>query len=221
MDHAVLVRVRQCIGGLDAVATEVVQGHCAGVELIAQRSAVHILHGDERSAADVADFVDRADMWMVQGGGIPCLTQHTGSRRFVVAPAVHELQGDVPMEGRVEGEEHDSHPSAPEHALDAVGAEHLAGLRETGRLWRVQTPDSMQFVWRKAKEPAAVPGSEFQVPGSCSEFGFNVHGSWFMVRGSWFDDEFRPRNIQVKSQERPRTGPRTPEPGTWNLELEL
>ncbi len=147
--------MRQCIGGLDAVATDVAQRHCAGVEFVAQRSAVHILHGDEGRAADVADFVDRADVRMVQGGCVPCLTQHTGSRRFVVASAVDNLQSNVPMKGRVEGEEHDTHPSAPEHALDAVGAEHLAGLREAGRLWRVQTRDS-----------TSAPRSTFPVPRS-------------------------------------------------------
>ena len=151
MDHAVFVCVRQCIGGLDAVTTDVVQGQCAGVELVAQRSAVHILHGDERGAVDVADFVDRADVRMVQGGCIPCLTQHTGFRRFVVAPTVDKLQGDVPMEGRVEGEEHDSHSPASEHALDAVGAEHLAGSRETGRLWRVQTRGFYAVLFAKGK----------------------------------------------------------------------
>jgi hypothetical protein len=51
-----------------------------------------------------------------------------------------------------------------------------------------------------------VPGSGFRVPGSCSGFPFEVHGSGFS--GSWFIGGWNART-------------RNSEPGTWNLEPEL
>ena len=74
----------------------------------------------------------------------------------------------------------------------------------------------------------AVPRSRFQVPGSCSGwgFGFDVRGSKFNVRGSKFGGAFRviPRALpnsepctwNLEREPRTRTGTWNLEPGTWN-----
>ena len=53
------------------------------VNHLPQRLALDVLHGDEQTAPAFAYFVNRADVWVVQGGGQTGLTEKAQARRAV------------------------------------------------------------------------------------------------------------------------------------------
>ena len=64
-----------------------------------QRHAVQKLHDDERLAVLLADFIDRADIGMVQGGSSLSLSLETSQGLGVSGDLVRqELQGNKTME---------------------------------------------------------------------------------------------------------------------------
>ena len=66
MDHTVAVRVRQRIGDLNAVAQHRFDlKPCLGNQFV-ERLPLHVLHHDMRLTIARADFIDRADVRMVQ-----------------------------------------------------------------------------------------------------------------------------------------------------------
>src|SRR5215469_9868602 len=48
--------------------------HRLGSDSVLQRKPVQILHGDEGMLIVLSDFVDRANVWMIQGESSSCLT---------------------------------------------------------------------------------------------------------------------------------------------------
>lgn len=123
VDDAVLVRVRERVGGLQAVAHRQVHRQRAFAQPIAQRAAVDIFHGDEGRAVGVTDLVNRADRRMIQRRGTAGLAHELGLGRRVAGGAGYHLQRDLAVQGSVVGEEHRAHAAAAEQALDPVAAE--------------------------------------------------------------------------------------------------
>ena len=78
-----------------------------------KRHAIDILHGDERFAADFSDFVDLADVGVVERGGGACLSKKTLASRFVFLKFFgQEFEGDVAIQRAVLGKEHFTHPAS-------------------------------------------------------------------------------------------------------------
>ena len=59
----------QCVGDLDGQRQNQLGFHRSASNAVLQRQAVQKLHGDERFAVLIVNFVDRADVRMIQGGG--------------------------------------------------------------------------------------------------------------------------------------------------------
>ena len=130
MHDLVLVRVRQRVSRLQTIADGLVQPQRAAlVEALAQGAALDMLHRDERRAIGVTDFVDRADVRMVQGGSVAGLAQQSAARRVNIARGVNDLERHRPVERRVIREEHGAHAPAAEQALDPIAPQSRARRR--------------------------------------------------------------------------------------------
>jgi hypothetical protein len=78
-------------------------------------------HGDERSSISLIDFVDRADVWVVQRGRSLGFPLEAAEGLCVVGKFVRkELQGDVATKPEVFCIVHNAHATAPDPAEDAV-----------------------------------------------------------------------------------------------------
>jgi len=97
------------------------------------------LHGDEGPSVRFVDFVDRADIGVVQGGRSLGLPLKTAEGLWVVGKFVgKELQGDVAAELQVFGLVNHTHAAATDLAKDAVmgnGLPHRLGGSGHCRKW--------------------------------------------------------------------------------------
>ncbi len=95
--------------------------HAAAPHPVLQRQAVQKLHGDERLAVVLANFVDGADIGMVQGRCGLGFALEAGEGLGVLGNIIgQELQGDEAMQLHVLGLVDDTHPAAAELLDDAV-----------------------------------------------------------------------------------------------------
>src|SRR6266851_427222 len=86
-----------------------------------QRHAVQKLHDQERMAVLLADFIDRADIGMVEGRRSLSLSLETSQCLGISGDIVRqEFQGDKAMESGVLSLIHNTHPAAAELLDDAV-----------------------------------------------------------------------------------------------------
>ena len=115
--------------------------HRALLQALRQRRALEQLHGDEQVALVFADFVDLADVRMVDAGRRARLAPEALARRLVLRQRRHRLQRDRAMELLVARGIDDAHPALAELALDRVVAvargqpiAAVATSRGTGRL---------------------------------------------------------------------------------------
>ena len=93
-------------------------------------SAVQKLHGDEGSAVVFADFVDRADVGMVQRGSGAGLAAKAFERLRIVRDIVRKkFQSDEAAERSVFGFVDDAHAAAAEFFDNAVMRDGLADIR--------------------------------------------------------------------------------------------
>ena len=98
-----------------------------------QRHALQKLHGDEGFAVLVVDFVDGADVGMVQGGGGLGFALEAAECLRVFGHVVgQELEGDKAAELHVLGLVDHTHPAAAELLDDAVVRDGLADERVGG-----------------------------------------------------------------------------------------
>ena len=85
------------------------------VDAVLQRLALEQLHRDEGPAAVVADFVDGADVRVVQRRGGARFALESRQRLRVARPLVgQELQGHRPVQARVLGPVDDAHAATAE-----------------------------------------------------------------------------------------------------------
>src|SRR5204863_1918969 len=97
---------------------------------------------DERDRPDLAGLEDRYQVGVVEGGRRPRLAQEAIprlERQQGLRPG--QLEGDLPVERRVEGQEHDAEPAPAEFADESEPPQRLprrpvtaAGRRGRGRL---------------------------------------------------------------------------------------
>jgi hypothetical protein len=87
-----------------------------------QRSAVHVLHRDEREALFVSNLVDGADIRMIQCRRASRFFQQAfaGGR---IGDAADDLDRDGPLERGVVGQKHGPHPAGAENSVDAIASQ--------------------------------------------------------------------------------------------------
>src|SRR5262245_9528914 len=97
-----------------------VDAHWSALEYLAERFALEELHRDEQRAAVFADFVDLADVRMVDAGRRPRLAPEAAPRGLVVGDRQHGLHGDRPLQALVAGLVNHAHAAFAELAADFV-----------------------------------------------------------------------------------------------------
>ncbi|HYN08481.1 MAG TPA: hypothetical protein VES67_13945 [Vicinamibacterales bacterium] len=96
------------------------QGHRPLVQSLRQRCAAEELHGDEQLAVFLADFVDLADVRMVDARRGPRLAPEALPRGLIVFERGHCLQRDRTMQLFVASRVHDAHAAFAELPFDGV-----------------------------------------------------------------------------------------------------
>ena len=132
MDQAVFVRRRQALRRLPADPQHLRQRQPAlALQPGVQALALQQRHGQERHALLLADLVDGHDVVVGDRGGQLRLAQEAPPRSGAGRQGrLHRLQGDVPPQPGVFGQEDDAHAARPQHLQHAVVAQpaHLVRL---------------------------------------------------------------------------------------------
>ena len=89
-------------------------------QALGQRLALQELHGDEQLAAVLADFVDLADVRMIDARRGPGFAPEALARRLVVGQRRHRLQGDGALQPLVARRVDDAHPAFAQLARDRI-----------------------------------------------------------------------------------------------------
>ena len=84
MDDAVRVRILQRVGNLGSVARDAVSRESPSENEAAERPPLDMLHDDERDAIGVADFVNRADVRVIESGCVLGFAEQPPSTVVVV-----------------------------------------------------------------------------------------------------------------------------------------
>ncbi len=139
MNDAGRVRRRQRVGDMRDDPRGFRNRQRPARQAFGQRLALVVGHCDERLAFELADFVDRADVRMIQGAGDTRLAQQAlGGFLARRGRGRKELQGDTPVQLRVLGQPDGAHPTGTEMTEDAVmrdgAADHFGILRQGGRV---------------------------------------------------------------------------------------
>lgn len=118
MNNATVVRVSHGIGDLEAVAEHLLDRHAVRRDHAVERLPGDQLHRDVDLSAGLADFMDSADMRMVQCGGRFCFAEQTcacgriGERR-----GGQYLDRDIPVESLIVGAKTSPMPPAPSFSI--------------------------------------------------------------------------------------------------------
>src|ERR1700732_5332961 len=108
-------------GNFDGDPQQRIEFHRSVADQVLQRGAFEELHRDEGLALMLSDFVDGADVGMVQSGVSARFTPETLQGRLVVRDLVwQEFQGDETTQLRVLGLEDYSHATTAELFQNAV-----------------------------------------------------------------------------------------------------
>ena len=127
VDYAFGVRSVQRIGNLDAQIEHRLDLQRLAIDLVPERLPFEQLHGDEGSPIGLVDFVDRADVRVVQRGRSLGFPLETAEGLCIVGEFVgKELQGDVAAQLEVFRLVHHAHSAAADLAEDAVVRDGLA-----------------------------------------------------------------------------------------------
>ena len=131
MQDATIVRVPQRFRELNTVALDLFDGKWASRKPRAKRLSFNELHRDVRLAIGFADFVNGADVRMVQRGDRARLAHESRPRaRVIEAVRRKELDRDVAMQVLVLGAIDLAHPASAQSVDDAVVSEPLTGARQ-------------------------------------------------------------------------------------------
>ena len=147
MDDAAFVGVGQGAGYRDAIAQRVVNAQRSRRKGAGERRAIHELHRDERQAVFGPDFVDCADVGMVQRRGGLRFAQQALVHSSAFKRALEHLDRQRALENRVERAIDGGHAARTDECLDAVSAELCAGNQRGvlfvdvrhGATWRRQS----------------------------------------------------------------------------------
>ena len=134
------------------------RGQRAAPEPVAQRLALEQLHGREHRAVRLAELVDRQDVRVREGGDGLGLALEAAERLRVVREVAREhLHGDVAVQPRVAGVEHDAHAALPDRGHDLVRTEPRARARAPGSsLPRIIVPRAQRRSARRAASGSAL-----------------------------------------------------------------
>ena len=123
MDDASLVRVRQRVSHLARIAQGRVERDAAACQHRVQRLAGDVLHGDVWLAAGLTDFVNGADVGVVEARGGAGFAQQPRACCLVGKPGGwQQLQGDVAVESIVMGTIDFAHSAGAEQRGNLVGS---------------------------------------------------------------------------------------------------
>lgn len=115
------------IGNLDAKLKQLIQLERPSLDATLQRLAFQQLHGDEVLALELVDFVNRADIGVVQGRGGACLALEALNRSRVPGVLVgQELEGNAATQLGVFGAVHHSHTAAAQPIQNFIVGNPLA-----------------------------------------------------------------------------------------------
>ena len=138
MDDAFAVRGVERVGNFDGQVEQQLGVQRLARNAMLQGHAVEEFHRDKRLAVVIADFVNGADVRMVQGGsGARLATKALEGRRVLRQFLRQKLQRDEPAELDVFGLVDDAHPATAKLAQDAVVRNGLVR-------------HSAEMLWRKA-----------------------------------------------------------------------
>ena len=111
----------QCVGDLDGEREKDFHFQRTPRDAVLQGHTVQKLHGDERMTIVLADFVNRADVGMVEGGsGTSFAAETLQSLRVLGYVIQQEFQRDEAPKLGVLGLVDDAHPATAEFLDDAV-----------------------------------------------------------------------------------------------------
>src|SRR5438445_8870053 len=133
VDDSLRVGRIQGIGDLDADRQQGVEFQGTARDVVLQCCAVKKLHGDERLPVLVVDFVDGADVRVIQRGGSLCFTLKAAEGLRILGYLLgQEFQGHKPSELHILRLINHTHPAPAELLDDAVMRDVLANhFRET------------------------------------------------------------------------------------------
>jgi hypothetical protein len=121
VDDAFSVSRVERIGNLDRERQNQLHLQRPSSNLLFQRDAVEKLHHDKGLSILLINFMDRADVRMIQCRSGPCLTLEPGQSLSVLGYFIRqEFQGNEPMQLHILGLVYDTHPTAAEFLDDAV-----------------------------------------------------------------------------------------------------
>ena len=121
MNDAFGMRRVQRVRNLNRQCQQHVQFHRTPGDQVLQRHAIQILHGDESLAVLLANFVNGADVGMVQRGSRLRLALKAAERRGILGHFIgQKLQCDKPPQPRVFGLVDHAHAAAAQLLQNAV-----------------------------------------------------------------------------------------------------
>ena len=162
MDYAVGVGVRHPVGqrGQQGGGLGERDRPAAEYEFLGERGAGTVGGTDERDRPDLAGLEDRHQVGVVEGGRRPRLAEEALPRlRRQQRLRAGQLEGDLPVERGVEGQEHDAEPAPAEFADESEPPQPLPGRPVTaaGHQVRVRLAARAQAVQSLQAGPVALP----------------------------------------------------------------
>ena len=124
--HPVRMRMRQRVSDLHPASHDEVHRQPIFRDGLREAPALHILHGNKGLAVVHADFVDRADVRMVQLRRV--LRLSTEACMSVAIAVGRQLQCDVAAEIGIASEIHLAHSAGPQQPLDRVPSDGVLRL---------------------------------------------------------------------------------------------
>src|SRR5207249_8670226 len=113
MNNSLRMRGVQCVGNFDGKINEALGFEWPCEDQVAQSLARQVLHHNERAALKFTDFVDRADVGVIERGSSASLAAETFERLSILGQVIRQkLERDKAAELGVFGLIHDAHPAA-------------------------------------------------------------------------------------------------------------
>ena len=155
MNDALGVSSFESVGNFDGVIQNLAGKQGLFVDEMLQSVTVEELHGDEGTALVFADFVDGADVGVIEGRGGLGLAFETKQRFLVVREIVgQEFEGNETVEFGVFGFIDDAHTTATEFFDNAIVSDGLAehiDVKSYGMLGRGKEQVNVEGGWHGKK----------------------------------------------------------------------
>jgi hypothetical protein len=122
MDDAAIVRVRERLSDLRSVPNHGFRREAARRNYLSELPPFDELHDDEGGRAFLADFVNCADVWMIQRGRRARFAEQLGAARGlrVAGPRFEDFDCDGALQLGIPGAIDRPHPARPEPRLHAI-----------------------------------------------------------------------------------------------------